>query len=293
MIESIPFGKTGHVSKRTIFGAAALGSVKQSKADQILEILLEFGVNHIDTAAGYGDSELRIGKWMTEHRQHFFLASKTGDRTKLSARNSIERSLERLKTDHIDLMQMHNLVNQDDWDIAMGPDGALEALIDAKAQGLIKHIGVTGHGSYAAKQHMRSLEHYQFASVLLPYNDSMMQQSEYRSDFERLYSICAEKQIGLQTIKSIAHRRWKKSDTEPPFSWYKPIRDSNALMNAVHYVLARPTLFLNTSSDANLLRPILVAASQPIFAPSPETMKTDQEALGIEPLFVRGVTDEI
>lgn len=293
MIESIPFGKTGHISTRTIFGAAALGTVKQSKADKLLDVLLKYGINHIDTAAAYGDSEIRIGKWMARHRKHFFLASKTGDRSKLSARISVEKSLERLNTDSIDLIQMHNLVNQSDWDEAMGPGGALEALIEAKDQGLVRYIGVTGHGSYAARRHLQSLHAYEFASVLLPYNDSMMRQPEYRNDFEQLYSLCKEKEVGIQTIKSIAQRRWNDSDTETHFSWYRPISDLTALKHAVHYVLSRPGLFLNTSSDANLLLPILEAASRPITEPSPETMRLDRESLSIEPLFVRGVTDEI
>ena len=293
MIEKIPFGSTGHDSTRTIFGAAALGGMKQEKADSVLELLLEFGVNHIDTAASYGDSELRIGPWMREHRDAFFLASKTGDRTRDTARDSLHRSLERLQVDHLDLIQMHNLVAERDWQTALGPGGALEALVEARDEGLVRFIGVTGHGSFVAAQHVQSLEQFAFDSVLLPYNFSMMGQSDYARDFETLYAACRSRGIAMQTIKSIAHRRWTDADDDPHFSWYRPIRDPDALRRAVHYVLAREGLFLNTSSDATLLRNVLDAASAEIETPADAAMAADVEALGIQPLFERGVTDEI
>src|ERR1039457_7419301 len=147
MIEKIPFGKTGHQSTRVIFGAAAVGGMKQDKADQVLDTLLEFGINHIDTAAAYGDSELRIGPWMREHRKRFFLATKTGDRTYEGARDSLHRSLERLRVDQIDLIQLHNLVAEDEWETALGAHGALEALVEARTQGLVRFIGVTDRKS--------------------------------------------------------------------------------------------------------------------------------------------------
>ncbi len=151
MIQTIPFGTTGHQSTRVIFGAAALGGMKQDKADQVLELLLEFGINHLDTAASYGDSELRIGPWMREHRGRFFLATKTADRTAKGARDSLHRSLERLRVDQVDLIQMHNLVDENEWTTALGPGGALEALVEARAQGLVRFIGVTGHGTRVAE----------------------------------------------------------------------------------------------------------------------------------------------
>ncbi len=170
MITKIPFGKTGHRSTRTIFGAAALGSMRQERADQVLETLLEYGVNHIDVAADYGDAELRIGPWMKEHREAFFLATKTSARTAVDARKSIQRSLERLQVDKLDLIQLHNLTDETGWETAMGPDGALEAAIEARNKGHVRFIGVTGHGTRAAEMHLRSLEHFAFDSVLLPYN---------------------------------------------------------------------------------------------------------------------------
>src|SRR5579883_1358820 len=218
MIPLAPFGKTGHNSSRVIFGAAALGSMKQDNADRVLDLLLEFGVNHIDTAAAYGDSELRIGPWMREHRQHFFVATKTGDRTMAAARDSIHRSLDRLRTDRLDLIQLHNLAEEEDWQRAMGPGGALEALVEARDQGLVRFIGVTGHGSRIAATHRRSLERFAFDAVLFPYNFTMMSIAQYAADAESLIAICNERAVAMQTIKSAARRRWQNGASRK-LSW--------------------------------------------------------------------------
>ncbi|MDE0064748.1 MAG: aldo/keto reductase [Gammaproteobacteria bacterium] len=293
MIERIPFGQTGHLSSRALFGAAALGSMRQEKADAILEMLLEFGVNHIDTAAAYGDSELRIAPWMKAHRENFFLATKTRERDGPGARESLERSLERLGVDQVDLIQLHNLVDAHEQETALGPGGAVEALAAARDEGLVRFIGVTGHGTFAPARHLESLRRFPFDSVLAPLNFTMLAQPEYANDFEKLYSTCRERGVAFQIIKSIARRRWTEADDEPRFSWYRPIRDAGALRRAVHFVLSRPGLFLNTSSDATLLRPTLQAAAEAAVAPDERAMLSDSEALGIEPLFVRGTSDEV
>ena len=292
MIEKIPFGKTGHESTRTIFGAAALGSMRQDRADALLETLLEFGVNHIDTAASYGDSELRIAPWMKAHRDKFFLASKTGDRTYEGARDSIRRSLERLDVEQLDLIQFHNLVDETEWETAFAPGGALEAAVEAREAGLVRFIGVTGHGSMVAAMHLRSLEKFPFDSVLLPYNYAMMNQPDYAKDFNALYDVCQERGIAMQTIKSVARRRWREGDG-PRYSWYEPLRDPEALARAVNFVLGRPGLFLNTSSDATLLRQTLETASKSVAVPPEPALAGMVSDQAIEPLFVRGVTDTI
>ncbi|MEE9254968.1 MAG: aldo/keto reductase, partial [Pseudomonadales bacterium] len=262
MIPKIPFGRTGHLSTRTLFGAAALGSMRQERADEMLELLLEFGVNHIDVAASYGDAELRVGPWMGRYRDDFFLATKTGDRTYEGAKASIARSLERLQVDQLDLIQFHNLTDEEGWQTAMGSGGALEAAVEARDQGLVRFIGVTGHGTAVAEMHLRSIESFEFDSVLLPYNHMMLQDPRYAAAFEELYEKCAERNIAMQTIKSIARRRWLQDDTTQHFSWYEPIRDPEALRRAVPWTFARSGVFLNTSSDATLLRTILEAASE-------------------------------
>ena len=293
MIEKIPFGNTGHLSTRTIFGAAALGAMRQPKADAVLDVLLEFGVNHIDTAAGYGDSELRIAPWLKRHPGAFFLATKTGERTYQRARDGLRRSLERLGVDRVDLIQLHNLSIERDQQVALGPGGALEALVEARDEGLVRFIGVTGHGTYVAARHLDSLTSFPFASVLLPYNHAMMAQPEYANDFNALYALCRERGVAVQTIKSLAERRWRETDEDRRYAWYKPIRDADALRRAVQFVLAREGLFLNTSSDATLLRHTLTAASQGAEQPADGALEEDAARLGVEPLFVRGVSDQV
>ena len=292
MIATSPFGKTGHQSTRVIFGAAALGGMKQEKADQVLEVLLEYGINHIDTAASYGESELRIAPWMREHRSRFFLATKTGDRTYEGARTSLHRSLERLGVDQVDLIQLHNLVDEKEWETALGARGALEALSEARAQGLVRFIGVTGHGSQVAAMHLRSLERFAFDSVLFPYNFTMLGIAQYANDAEALLKVCNQRNVATQTIKSVARRRWQNG-ADRKFSWYEPLRDRDAIRRAVHFVLSRDGLFLNTSSDAGILRDILDAANEAAQLPGQSELEADVARYEMAPLFIPGVSDTI
>jgi aryl-alcohol dehydrogenase-like predicted oxidoreductase len=287
VIPRAPFGSTGHHSSRVIFGAAALGAMRQERADAILETLLARGVNHIDTAASYGDSELRIGPWMRRCRDRFFLATKTGQRTRHGARESLHRSLERLGVDRVDLIQLHNLVDEAEWETAFGPGGALEALVEARAKGLVRFIGVTGHGSRVATMHRRSLERFPFDSVLLPYNHTMLGVPGYAAEFEALFATCRERGVAVQTIKSVARRRWQ-SDSGRRFSWYEPLREPDAVRRAVHFVLSREGLFLNSSSDATLLAPTLDAATEATEAPAPGALAADVERFAMQPLFGPG-----
>jgi len=261
MIERRAFGRTGHLSTATVFGGAALARASQADADRTLDVLLQYGVNHIDTAARYGDSELRIGPWMARHRKDFFLATKTGIRTAREAREEIQRSLDRLRVDHVDLIQLHSLAHPDDWDQAMGLGGALEALIEARAQGLARFIGVTGHGWTIAAMHRRGLARFDFDSVLLPYNFFMAQQERYRKDFEEVLALCRERQVAVQVIKSIARGPWA-TGVRTHTTWYQPLEEQVDIDRAVHWVLGLPGVFLNTVGDLTLLPKVLDAASR-------------------------------
>ena len=285
MIEQAEFGRTGHRSSRVIFGAAAFGQIRQERADEYLDLLLAFGVNHIDTAASYGDSELRLAPWLSRHRADVFLATKTGDRTGEAARASLEHSLERLGVDQVDLIQLHNLVEDDEWDTAHAPGGALEALVQARDEGLVRFIGVTGHGVRIPTMHARSLERFDYDSILLPYSFVQLGDEQYRAEVEALLTVCADRHVAVQTIKSVARRRWADGNDEPRYAWYEPLPESEALSRAVRFVLSRPQLFLNTSSDARLLRPTLEAASAGGAAPSPDELQADVDRFGITPLF--------
>ncbi|HET9932713.1 MAG TPA: aldo/keto reductase [Polyangiaceae bacterium] len=284
MIERQDFGRTGHASSRVIFGAAALWQVTQSEADRTLEVLLRHGVNHIDTAASYGDSELRIGPWMREHRRSFFLATKTGKRTYTEAKEEFQRSLERLRVDQVDLLQLHCLVDPGEWDTAFGAEGALEALLEARENGLTRFIGVTGHGVTVAAMHRRSLARFEFDSVLLPYNPVMIENAAYAADFEALLLECTRRRIAVQTIKSIARGAWP-SEQHSRATWYEPLEAEADIELAVRWVLARREVFLNSVGDIHLLPKVLDAAARFSAAPSPADVQALVQRANIQPLF--------
>jgi aryl-alcohol dehydrogenase-like predicted oxidoreductase len=285
MIERMPFGSTGHDSSRVIFGAAALAQVSKGDSDRALELLLQHGVNHIDTAAAYGDAELRIASWLRRDPGSFFLATKTGERSYRGAREQIYRSLDRLGVDQVDLLQLHNLVDVIEWDIALSADGALEAAVEAQEQGLVRYIGVTGHGLSVPEMHRRSLERFPFDSVLLPYNHVQMQDQRYADTFEAVAAVCAERNVALQTIKSLARRRWEGRTTTAA-TWYEPLRDQADIDLAVHWVLGRPEAFLLTTGDLEILPRLLDAAERFAGRPSDEEMSGLARRAQVEKLFV-------
>jgi len=285
MIEKLAFGNTGHESTRTLFGAAALANVSQADADRTLELVLSHGINHIDTAASYGESELRIGPWMARHRGDFFLATKTGERTYAGARDSIRRSLERLQVDQVDLIQLHNLTDEEGWQTAFAPGGALEAAVEAREQGLVRFIGVTGHGVQAPAMHRRSLERFEFDSVLLPYNFVMIQNPQYAADFEALVALCQSRGVAVQTIKGITLAPWGEKD-HTYRTWYEPLQEQADIDLAVHWVLGRPGVFLNTVGDTSLLPKALDAAERAGARPSDAEMAALVERRSMAPLFV-------
>jgi aryl-alcohol dehydrogenase-like predicted oxidoreductase len=287
MIEKLAFGSTGHESTRTIFGAAALWSAQDEDAAPLLELLLRHGVNHIDTAASYGRSERRVGTWMREHREKFFLATKTNERTYEGAKGQFEHSLERLGVRHVDLLQLHNLVDESEWETAMGPGGALAWAVEARERGLARCIGVTGHGVTVARMHLRSLERFAFDSVLLPYNYAMMLNAQYAADFEELAAVCAQRGVAVQTIKSLTVAPWGERE-HSHMTWYEPFTEQRDIDLAVGYVLSRPGVFLNTAGEPSLLPQVLDAAVRVAGKPAPSEaeMQDLAERRSMAPLFV-------
>jgi aryl-alcohol dehydrogenase-like predicted oxidoreductase len=284
MIEQAPFGSTGHESTRTIFGAAALGSVTQEVADRTLELIAEQGVNHIDTAASYGDSELRLAPWLADNRDSVFLATKTGRRDRAGAREEIHRSLERLGVDHVDLIQLHNLVDVIEWETALREGGALEAAIEARDEGLVRFIGVTGHGLTVARMHLRSLERFPFDSVLAPYSYVQMRDEQYAADFEELAAVCADRGVAVQTIKAISLAPWNGRE-QTAGTWYEPLTEQADIDLAAHWVLGRPGVFLNTVGDVEILPKVLDAASRFESRPPDEVLAELAERRNLVPLF--------
>lgn len=270
MIVKQNFGKTGHASSRTIFGAAGIGWISQREADPALDLLLEYDVNHIDVAASYGDAEERLKPWLKKHRDRFFLATKTGERTKEGAWSDLMNSLNRMGVEHIDLWQFHCLIDEKEWDTVMSAGGALEAAIEAREKGIIDYIGVTGHEYIAPAMHKKSLERFEFDSVLLPFNYFMMQDKDYENDFEDLMSICRNRGVAVQTIKSLARSYWPEGESGS--TWYKPLTEKSDIRNSVHWVLGQGDYFLNTTGDVKLLPYVLKAASEFEKAPTDKIM---------------------
>src|SRR6266704_3014726 len=284
-IEKIAFGRTDHESTRTLFGAAALSRVDQSTADRTLDVLLQHGVNHIDTAASYGDAELRIAPWLKRNRGGFFVATKTGARRATEAREELHRSLDRMGGDNVDLWQLHNLADPIDWDIALSQGGVIEAAVQAREEGLVRFIGVTGHGSQIAANHRRSLARFDFDSVLLPFNFITMQLPYYAENFDALVATCKERRVAVQTIKSIAMRPWSER-THTRSTWYEPLQDQADIDRAVWWVLGKPGVFLNTVGDVELLPLVLDAANRFEKRPSDSQMAELATRSAQEPLFV-------
>jgi aryl-alcohol dehydrogenase-like predicted oxidoreductase len=284
MIPTTAFGRTGQNSSRSLLGAAAFSKVSQAAADAALEHALEAGVNHVDTAASYGESERRLGSWIRRHGRPFFLATKTGQRNGQAAYEELQRSLERLGVSQVDLLQLHNLVDEQEWQVALGPGGALEAAIGARQAGLVRFIGITGHGWSTARMHLRALEVYDFDSVLLPWSYTMAQRPEYCAEFEALLKLCRERQVAVQTIKSIVRAPWS---TRPHTrnTWYEPLEDQAEIDLAVHWVLGHADLFVNTAADIHLLPKILKAASSFVVPPTDAEMQAQLQRLALEPLF--------
>lgn len=285
MIAKHPFGRTGHMSSRVLLGAAAFWDLPQVDADRTIELALASGINHFDTAASYGNSEIYLGDWIKRHERPSFLATKTEERTADKAYDSIRRSLERLHVNHVDMIQLHNLIEPNEWQTAMGPGGALDAAVRAREEGLVRFIGVTGHGLTAAAQHTRALERFEFDSVLLPYSYLMWMNVQYRSDFLNLLDICKKRSVAVQTIKSLVHTPWGERE-HTRNTWYRPLEDQVDIDLAVHWVLGNDGLFLNSAGDINILPRVLDAASRFERKPEDEVMQAMVERLEMQNLFV-------
>jgi len=285
MIPKQPFGRSGHTSTRVIFGAYALSKATQEQADNILEILLEYGVNHIDTAPMYGNAEKRIGAWMERYRQHFFLATKSRKRTYEGAWQDLQHSLERLRVDTVDLWQLHGLTNPVGWEKALGPGGALEAFIEARDQGLVRFLGITGHGSKVPGMHKRSLERFDFDTVLLPYNYGLMQNTRYAADFNELLGLCRTRNIAVQTIKSIARGPWGKRPKTYNTYFYDPLETQTGIDMSVQWALGLPDSFMITAGDMLLLPKILEAANRFEGRPPEDEMNAMMAEYRIQPIF--------
>jgi len=285
MITRQVFGRTGHASSQIIFGAYALRSATRAEAERTLEILLEHGVNHIDTGRTYGNSEGLIGSWMKKHRDDFFVATKSRSRTYEGAWKDLRRSLDRLRVDHIDLWQLHGLTNQTGWEKAMGSGGALEALIEARQKGLVRYLGVTGHGNRVAAMHLQSLARFDFDSVLLPYNYCQMQIASFAADFDKLIELCRERNVAVQTMKSIAWRPIGRRSRKHNTYFYEPLESEGAIEKSVHWAMGLQGSFVITAGDMQFVSRMLQSAERFEQRPSDAEMQLLVNEHGIQQVF--------
>jgi aryl-alcohol dehydrogenase-like predicted oxidoreductase len=234
-------GRLGRENSVLIFGGAALAEATEEAGDRALSQALEAGVTHFDTAADYGDSELHYGRWMLEIRDRIFLSTKTGLREKDPARRQIEASLERLRVDNVDLLQLHAVGDLEDLDRATGRDGSLEAAIQAKEEGLVGAIGITGHGNGAPATHLEALRRYPFETVLTPWNFILSTDESYRADYEALVEELRRQDAGLMIIKTISRRNWPEGDptgNQRYTTWYEPFDRQDYIDAGVSWVLS-------------------------------------------------------
>jgi aryl-alcohol dehydrogenase-like predicted oxidoreductase len=280
-------GRLGHMSSVLIYGGAALGEVTQDVADASIRQALTAGINHFDTAAAYGDSELRIGAWMPRIRDRIFLASKTGDRTAGDAYDSIRRSLERLQVERLDLIQLHAVCDLDDLGAATGTGGALEGTLRAKEEGLVDAIGITGHGMRAPAVHLEALRRYRFDTVLTPCNYRLWIEDDYRRDLEALEEEVRAQDAGLMVIKALARNLWREGEHRYD-TWYEPLDEQPVIDAAVAFALSRPTVTgIATAGDVRLLA-MTIEAERGAPAITPEEAARELATVPeMEPPFVR------
>jgi predicted aldo/keto reductase-like oxidoreductase len=259
-VEYRRLGRLGHESSVLLYGAAALSEVDQETADRSIQQALDAGINHFDVAASYGDAELRLGPWMPRIRRDIFLATKTGDRDREGAWASINRSLERLQTDRVDLLQLHAVGDLDELGKVTGKDGALEAATRAKDEGLIGDVGITGHGDQAAATHLEALRRFPFATVLTPLNAVLWRDPAFRGNYEALVEEVRRQDAGLMTIKTASRRNWPQGADQTHATWYEPLTDAERIRAAVSWVLAHDEITgLATAGDVRLLGAIVAA----------------------------------
>jgi aryl-alcohol dehydrogenase-like predicted oxidoreductase len=287
-VETRRLGRIGHMSSVLLYGGAALSEVSEEDADRSIRQALDAGINHFDTAAGYGESELHLGRWMSRIRDRIFLATKTGDRAAGDAYDSIRRSLERLRVDSVDLVQLHAIGDLEDLGAATGSRGAVEGAVRARDEGLVGAIGITGHGMRAPAVHLEALRRFPFDTVLTPFNYRLAREPAYLRDFDALAAQTQERDVGLMVIKVAARNLWRPEKEHRYTTWYEPLDVQEHIDATVTFALARPEIAgICTAGDVHLL-PLFVEAERrrdAISVPQAEAAMAGVSEL--EPPFVR------
>lgn len=278
------FGRTGHMSTIAIFGAAAFWQIEQAEADKVMEQVIEAGINHIDIAPSYGQAEIRVGPWMPRERRRFFLGCKTMERTKDGAWKELRESLQRLQTETFDLYQCHAITTMEELDAITMQGGALEAFVEARQRGLIRYIGITGHGVDAPRIYLEALRRFNFDSVLFPLNFVQMAIPTYRQQAEALIAECKTKDVGTMIIKTITKRPWGDRP-HTATTWYEPFDQSDLIQRAVNFGLSYEVTGLCTAGDTRILPLVLRACENFMQLNDSERERMIQSAQEYEPLF--------
>lgn len=260
-METRELGRTGHKSSILIFGGFAVGWSTQKEADAALEMARDAGINHIDVAPAYGESEARIGDWLKRHGKQFFIGCKTAERTKEGAEESLKRSLERLNVDAFDLFQFHGVDSLKVVKTILGPGGALEAVLEAKEQGLVKNIGITGH---TPPVYNEALDLYDFATVMFPLNRVHGAHPNATNDFKPILKTAREKNVGVMAIKSVAKRTWQAERGGPNgyHTWYEPFDDVENIEKSLRYTLSQDITAAVLPGELKLWEMIIDAAKR-------------------------------
>lgn len=283
-METRRFGRTGHMSTIAIFGGAAFGQISQEDADKVIEQVIEAGINHIDIAPSYGQAEERVGPWMPRERGRFFLGCKTMERTREGAWNEMQRSFKRLQTETFNLYQCHAITKMEELDAVTMKGGALEAFVQARDEGLVKYLGITGHGPETPQIFLEALRRFDFDSVLFPLNFVQLANPEYRKYAEELVETCEAKDIGTMVIKHITKGPWgEKQHTAT--TWYEPFEDMDKIQQAVNFALSYDVTGLCTPGDTRILPLVIQACEHFTRMSQPEMEEMIQSGKEFEPLF--------
>ena len=283
-METRRFGRTGHMSTIAIFGAAAFWEISQQNADNVLEQIIEAGVNHIDVAPSYGQAEERIGPWMPRERNRFFLGCKTTERTKDGAWSELQRSLKRLQTETFDLYQLHAITTMEELDAVTMKGGALEAFVEARERGLTRFIGITGHGADAPQIYLEALRRFDFDSVLFPLNFVQMANPEYRKHAEELIATCKAKDVGTMIIKAITKAPWGERP-HTATTWYEPFDKMDEIQRALNFALSYDVTGFCTAGDTKILPMVLEACENFKRLNTAELEEVIRSGKEYEPLF--------
>lgn len=278
------FGRTGHMSTVAIFGAAAFWEISQADADQVMEMIIAAGINHIDVAPSYGQAELRVGPWMPRERSRFFLGCKTMERTRDAAWNELHESLKRLQTGYFDLYQLHAVTTFQELDQVTMPGGALEAAIQAQKEGLTKFIGITGHGVDAPAIYLEALKRFEFDTVLFPLNFVQIANPLYRRNTEALLAECQKKDVGIMVIKSITRGPWAEKQ-HTANTWYEPFEKMDEIQQAINFVLSYPVTGICTAGDTRILPLVLRACQNFTRLAQPDLENLIKSGQHYQPLF--------